>query len=290
MSHQPQGDLERLYEPIWAGGLVAMRWLFALAALVGHGRRVTGIGDVYGAPDMVFTTGWYQLAEYFYLDTTMAYVMWAVGIVGIGMIAWGGKAFRPGMILWFIGSWALIGQEALNVKAYDRLLTWIAIGFFFSAAGERDLTRKYRSPLLRYYLMIVFSAIYGSTGLLKLIYEPAWWTGEVMSLHLVEQFHGGNMLASWLSGFQVLTSIMGWWTIIFEVAFPFLIWFRKTNPWVLVLGFGFHIGLLALMQVGPFGFVSACAYPVLLCPEVARDWHARFVAWRSGTPAVPRAG
>ncbi len=275
------GDLDRLFQPEWAGGWALARVLFAVAAFAEHWRFAFGIGDAFGVPDMVFTTGWYRLADFFYMSPELAWAFWLAGMIAVPMIAYGGKWFRPGMILFAIGFWGLIGYEALNVKAHDRLLTWVGIGLFFSPAGERDLTSKYRSPAARYWLLIVYGAIYFSTGILKFLYEPMWITGEALQWHLVETYHAGNWRAAWVSGQRWLTTPMGWITLIFEIGFPFLVVFRKTNPWLLLMGTLFHLGLLLTMYVGAFAFVALSMYPVLLHPEVARGLYERFKAWRA---------
>jgi hypothetical protein len=117
-------------------------------------------------------------------------------------------------------------------------------------------------------------AIYGSTGLLKLVHEPGWFDGSVLQLHLVSPFAYGP-LATFVSGHRWLCMPMCWWTLFFEAGFPFLVIWKRTNPWLLLLGIGFHTGLLAMMYVGPFALVSWTAYPVLLHPEVARDVYLR---------------
>jgi hypothetical protein len=193
-----------------------------------------------------------------------------------------------GLVLWIIATEILHFHEALNVKRYDVLFLWFAIALLFSPAGQADLHRKWRSPFSRYFLTIVFCAIYGSTGILKLIYEPGWWTGAPLDHFLLHPLFGQKPVGLMLSG-SFLTAPMGWWTLAFEVLFPFLIWFRRTNLLLLVLGVGFHLGLLFLMDVGAFSFVAMAAYPALLHPEVGRDLHARFAAWRgrSASPAGP---
>jgi hypothetical protein len=176
-----------------------------------------------------------------------------------------------GLWVWFLGSTALIGHEALNVKAFDRLLMWVAVGLLFSPAYERGLTRKYRSPVGRWVLMLAFCSIYGSTGLFKMLMEPGWWTGETLAYHLVNPHHGGQALGIWMSGQPLIVIIMSWWTVLFEVSFLFLIWFRRTNPWILLMAAGFQVGLFWMMNIPQFFYVTLAAFPVLLHPEVARS-------------------
>jgi len=270
--------VEQIFEPQWAGAWTFTRYLFVFAAFLEHGWRITAIEDAYAAPDMIFASGMFRLSEYITITPSLGYLLWALSMLGLFCVAYGGRLFRPGLLLWAVGAWTLMGYEALNVKAHDRLLTWIAIGLMFSPAHERGLANKYRSPAGRHFLLIAYCAIYGSTGLAKHLHEPSWWTdGEVLAYHLLNFHHGGNALAVWMSTQLWLLWGMSIITVVFEVAFPFVIWFRKTNPWILLVAGLFHIGTLFLMDVGPFAFVALSAYPVLLHPEVAREWWERLV-------------
>jgi hypothetical protein len=276
------GTLAWLYVPEWAGGWELLRWAWAFAAFLCIAPRALGIGDAFGAPDMVFASFFpLNLASSLALGAQGAWALWVTGIVGVGCVAWGGRAFYPGLALWLIGNWGMLSEEALNAKAYDRLLLWIAAALVLSPAWERGLTGKWRSPLPRLFLINVYCAAYGSTGILKLLYEPTWWTGEVLSFHMLHPWFGGKPLGVFISSHLWLTAFMGWWTVAFEALFPFLVWFRRINPFVLVLGFCFHLGLLFLMDVGPFMFVAISAYPVLLHPEVARGLWERWQARRA---------
>jgi hypothetical protein len=272
-----RSTIDKLFTPQWAGGWAFTRQLFVFAGLLEYGWRVTAIEDAYAAPDMVFASGFFRLADYITLGPTTGYLLWTLCIVGLFCVSYGGKLMRPGLLMWAIGAWTLLGYEALNVKAHDRLLAWIAIGLLISPAHERGLARKYRSPIGRYFLLIAFCAIYGSTGLAKHLHEPSWWRdGEVLAYHLLNFHHGGNLIAVWVSSQGWLVWGMSLVAVAFELTFPFLIWFRKTNPWILLIAVNFHLGTLFLMDVGPFAFVSVAAYPVLLDPELARGWWERF--------------
>jgi hypothetical protein len=244
--------------------------------IAAHIPRFVRIPDAYASSDLLLTSGVMKLVEWVRFTPPTAYVIYFLGWAGIVACAYGGRAFKPGLLLYLVASWLLLAEEAANIKAHDRLFTWIAIGYLASPAGERGLFEKWRSPAARWYILIVMCAIYGSTGLMKLGFEPGWFTGTTLAYHLVRQHFAGGPLAAWVSGHIWLTAFMGIWTVVFEVGFPILVLIRRTNPWILLMGFGFHLGLLALMDVGPFGFVSLSAYPVLLHPEVARGLYLRF--------------
>jgi hypothetical protein len=275
-----RGTLAAFYEPEWAGGWALTRWLWVIVAALCTGRMAFGMGDVWGAPDMVFTRSIWRLSNVLVLDVRTAWLLWAIAMAGIALVAFRrGAAFRLGLLMWVFGAQTLLAWEALNVKRYDVLFLWITFALFLSPAGEDDLTRKWRSPLARRVMLVVYCALYGSTGLLKALHEPGWWTGETLDHDLLSIEFGQKAVGMWVAGKTWLTAPMGWWTVLFEAGFPFFVWFRRPNVALVVLGIGFHLGLLVLMDVGPFSLVAVSAYPVLLDPEMARRGWERFQAW-----------
>ena len=268
--------MDYLFAPAWAGGWTLCRWMFGVAALWGHVPHLAQLADAYACSDMLFTNGPYRLTEWIVWRPPTATALWAVGLVGIGMFTWGGRLTRPGLLLYLLGAWSLLGEEAINVKAHDRLGLWIAVALCFSPAGERSLTNKFRSPSARWFLIIIFFWLYASTGSLKLVQEPGWRDGTALQYSLLHQFHAGGTLAIWLSTQPALCRVLGWCTVGFELGFPLLVGWRRTNPWILACGVGFHLGILAMMNVGAFSLVALSAYPVLLHPDAGRAlWERR---------------
>lgn len=267
--------LDRLFAPAWAGGWTATRIVFASVLLLFALMRIPAIPDAYASDDMVFANWPFFLADHYRVTLRTAYLLAAGGVLGLAGVLAGGRAMRPGLVLFVVCEWVLLSAEALNVKAHDRLALWIALGLLFSPAAERGLVDKWRSPAARWYLLVVYAGIYGSTGWLKLLEEPAWWDGDVLAYHLVHRHFAGGPLAAWLSGQRWLVAPMGWVTVVFECLFPLLVWSRRVNPWLLVVGASFHLGIAVLMNVGKFSWIALSAYPVLLHPEVARGLWAR---------------
>ena len=281
--------LDRIFAPQWAGGWTLARILFGVAALLSHGPRVLHIEDAYASRDMVFSFYPFFFNDHWILTPGTARIVWAVGTGGALMIIWVGRLARPGVLVWLVGSWILLASEALNIKAYDRLMTWVALGIFLGPIGERDLAHKERSPFGRWYLLIVYAAIYGSTGWHKVLLEPRWWSGDVLAYHLVNLYFGGRPIGVWASDQPWITMPGSWVTLVFEAGFPFLVWFRRTNPILLAMGLTMHLGILFLMDVGPFSYCAVAAYPVLLHPDVARRIWQWLDARRAAKPAVSEA-
>ncbi len=276
--------LDRLFQPHWAGGWTAARVLFALSALGAHGQRASHIGDAYGVTDMVFDVAPFHMAQHVVLSEASAWQLWWITTAALLLVLWGGRAAKIGVVVWLVAGWTFLASEALSVKAYDRLLLFIGLGMLAGPIHERGLTGKWRSPVGRWVLMLTFGALYTSTGWFKALTEPGWWTGDALAYDMVHQWFGSRPLGVWLSGVPWAMKALSWVTLAFECTFAVLILFRRTNPWLLLVGVGMHLGIQVLMNVGPFSYVVFGAYPVLLHPEVARRLYLRWRRWRGLDP------
>jgi len=56
-------------------------------------------------------------------------------------------------------------------------------------------------------------------------------------------------------------------SVILEFGLPLALWFRKTRPFALILGIGFHIGLLVAMDVVTFSLAMIATYLLFLEPQ-----------------------
>lgn len=272
---------ERLWAPQWAGGWAVVRWSYALAGVLTMAPRVRYISDAYASSDMILTRYPLYMANWWVLTPGSATLLWAVALMGLGMLAWGGRLARPGVLLWIVAGTLFVSGEALNTKAYDRLLFWEALALLFAPIGQRSLTEKWRSPLARWMVLIIFCAIYGSTGWLKWLEEPHWRDGTALAYSLVDRNFGQTTLGVWISGHMTICKLLSWFTLAFEMTFPVLVLLRRSNPVVLLLGVGFHIGIAMTMHVGTFSWVALSMYPILLHPVHAQRLHARWVSRRS---------
>ncbi len=75
-------------------------------------------------------------------------------------------------------------------------------------------------------------------------------------------------------------------TLIFEVSFAFLVWFRKTKWLVLAAGVTLHVGIWVFMRIDNFSWVMIGAYPVFITNEEYR--HAFRLLQRSWTRLIRR--
>ena len=229
-------DLERLYAPRWAGGWADSRVLFGLATILAQLERIPEVRDALASPSLVLSSGPTRVSDHVLLGGPAAWTVWAGGLLGsLGILA-GGRLAKPGVLGWFASHAVLLVALGLNVRAPERVIVFCSVAMLLAPIGERALWTKARSPAPRWFTMVFFAALYGSTGFMKALEEPAWWTGDALPLDLVDRHHAGGVIAAWISGQHWLCFGLGWGTIAFEASFPFLIGFAELTPWVLLAG------------------------------------------------------
>jgi uncharacterized membrane protein YphA (DoxX/SURF4 family) len=64
-----------------------------------------------------------------------------------------------------------------------------------------------------------------------------------------------------------ILTLMTYLTLVWELSFPFLLFNRITRRVVLWLGLGMHVGMWAVLEVGPFSWVMICSYVAFLDPD-----------------------
>lgn len=58
-----------------------------------------------------------------------------------------------------------------------------------------------------------------------------------------------------------------YFTILFEIAFPFLIWFKRTKYWVIAAGILLHIGIWVFMRIDNFSWIMIGTYSIFIQVE-----------------------
>lgn len=65
-------------------------------------------------------------------------------------------------------------------------------------------------------------------------------------------------------------SLLTWSVLLFQLCFPFLVWIRRLRYPMLLLGLGFHLGLLYGLDIPMFQWDILSAYVLFLDPELIR--------------------
>ena len=209
---------------------------------------------------------------------------------------------------------ALTGINSNTVGAYDWLLTnalWLVVLARSTATLSLDCrlrTGRWRgdkpvSAWPRYLAIYQIVLVYWSTGMHKLSH---YWTpaGGFSALYYILQeptWQRWDM--TWLAHVYPLTQVATATTWAWELTSPLLLlvlWYRRRRDrpgrlralcnrlplrglWVAV-GLAVHLGILVLMDVGPFSLVSLAYYPCLFHPDEWRRWTGKLL--RRSPPAV----
>jgi hypothetical protein len=115
-------------------------------------------------------------------------------------------------------------------------------------------------------LQIQIAYVYANTATSKLL-SARWREGRMLYDVLASP-----VFAEWPTWLEprALVAAMTWGTLLFEVSFPVLVWFRKTRYPVLVAGVLFHLGIDVLMIIPMFSWIMIVSYAAFLDDDVVR--------------------
>jgi hypothetical protein len=174
----------------------------------------------------------------------------------------------------------LIWADCGRVWSVD---AWLARRRRDASAGAA-LTSIAPLRLIRYQVALVYLA----SGLWKL-YSPTWRDGTAVHYVLNNNvFH--RFPESLPAGWDVLATMATYATLGWELLFAFMLLFAPMRRIVLVLGVLIHLGMLSLIEIGPFHFVMLAAYPAFLDPQTVSRLPQALAGWgviRGGESVSP---
>jgi hypothetical protein len=141
-------------------------------------------------------------------------------------------------------------------------------------------------------MQIQVAVMYLFTGLAKLSdlhWEDGWLSGDWLDGTALYWVFNDVAITRWsyaqLPVPMGLCRLMTWGTLVFEIGFGLLVLIRPLRPWVLLLGVGLHLGILAVMEIGWFSQVTLCWYLLFVPGERLAALAGR--AYARATGAVP---
>ena len=292
-----------------ATALALCRILVAFAVLLHLSRLVHSGADLLVWVD-ADTTGVRHLPATWLGEATLANlrVLETLGIVGaVGMIL--GLFTRTSTLLTLVGYRTLADLNSQSGGSYDDLIKNILLVLVLSGCGRalsldargrgaRDLVPAWP----RYVLLGQLALMYWSTAMQKV--SAGWIPGGPLDAlwYILQQptWHRADM--TWLAPYFPLTQLATFSVWTFEQAAPLLLlalWFRdtRTRPgrlralfnrvdyraWFVVFDVGMHLGIEAVMEVGPFSAACLSLYACCFHPD---EW-ARVSRPASARPATP---
>ncbi len=108
---------------------------------------------------------------------------------------------------------------------------------------------------------IQLSLIYVLSGFDKLTSHP-WRTGDaVYSIVNLDYFINPRLIIPFNGAVYI---VLAWAIIVFELGFPFLIWFKRVRVYALATGIVFHIGIIFVLSLPDFGLVMLLMYSLFI--------------------------
>jgi vitamin K-dependent gamma-carboxylase len=180
------------------------------------------------------------------------------------MIGW---AFRPACFVFaaFLGYFLLLDKGLFNNHIYLFVLLSFMLGFthadhFFSLRNflSKEKMANLRIPQWEVFIFQLHLAIvYFYGGLAKL--NPDWLLRCEPIKSMIKVYSHDDLFAAWLNlGFQ--PPLLTYGGLLFDLAIPFLLWWKRTRWWSLLPLFFFHFSnSITFDDIGIFPFIMVCS-------------------------------
>jgi len=104
-----------------------------------------------------------------------------------------------------------------------------------------------------------------------------WWNGDALWVVFTNGQHHSRFMLDLLASQYWISNVGTYATVLIEIAFPFLIWQRRTRPYLLAAAIFLHFQFAVLMGLFYFSFVMVMGHMSFVRPE----WLARLGrAWK----------
>jgi HTTM domain len=277
-----------LARPIAAERVAALRIATALALLVDLCFGLLPYFNALFSPDALggreqyawrFRDGHYYWSLLRFLpDAWGPHLLMAVWVGAVFALLIGYRPFISGLVVWMcaVSFWNINPGISNGGDQFRNSLPWIvALSRSGAVWGGQSFRRGgYTGPVQVpgwpvKVLIVQMCCVYFFSGVYKMG-SPQWRSGSVM-YHVNHDLtwslapHLMSLLPVWLH------RLSSWVTIVWELAFPALIAFRRTRAPTLWLGVVFHLLTLFTLEVGAFAIYSLVFYVVFVPWERLRE-------------------
>jgi len=224
-----------------------------------------------------------DIAKYFklnwlYIDFTKDYNIVLFCMLGIvfSFLFMIGIAQRLSAIILFFSLFILKARNLYILDGADNVISVILPFFLFidtySISNKYELAKEKLSPKIlsisnmfsTYFsiaIMVQVCIIYFFAGLHKLQGE-VWREGTALYYILNSQDFSPTRFNSYFTKSIILVKISTWFTIIFQLMFPFFLFFRKTKVIIIFIGMLLHFGIFFMMKIDNFSLIMISCYTV----------------------------
>jgi len=243
----------------WAGWAV-YGWLFVMFVFL-----VLNMEMLWGRGSMQ----WMRYAEatrlnnlFMHLFYVKSHAPWVLAVHGISLVlaafGWGGAVPRmlvfvtAGMLYFSAfsvlnGGYALIWQLSGFLVLFNRSGLWMWFGDW-----SRPLLWALRMQVVTVYFFSALNKLQGTT----------WLDGSAVYYALRNDAFAGSGLDALVQSWPTLAAALTWGGLVYQCAFPLLIWFSRMRPYLLMAGVVFHLFIALFMGLPDFGLAMVLSYVV----------------------------
>lgn len=117
-----------------------------------------------------------------------------------------------------------------------------------------------------YAIMIQICIMYLFAGIHKL-YGSVWRDGTALYYILNSEDFSPSFLNSIFTQSLTLVKVATWFTIFFQLTFPFCIWLKPLKKYYIIIGVILHIGIFIMMKIDNFSFIMIACYAIFINNE-----------------------
>lgn len=161
----------------------------------------------------------------------------------------------------------------------DNLLYFILIYMIFTNSYKHlTITHRYRqnavsnfvSNLASISIMLHLCLIYFVSGVHK-IHADVWLNG-VATYYILQLERFNSPINGYFTSNTFLIAFSTYYTLLFEMLFPFLVWNRRLRPIFLISGVLMHLGIYFTMMIYDFEILFIVIYGFFIPNEVWQKW------------------
>lgn len=149
---------------------------------------------------------------------------------------------------------------ALAINGGDTILGFfIFLLVFTSEKKEKTTENRMMTNAAWLMLKLHLCCIYFINGYGKIV-KKIWLNGDAMyATWNLEYFSNPHLVPNWFLN-PAVCFLTAWSVMIFELSFPFLIWYRTPRKYLIPIGILFHLFIALFLSLPDFGLTMIIAY------------------------------
>jgi hypothetical protein len=272
------------FRPVSARPLGAFRIVFGLVMIANLGFMAVDLDYWYTNAGLLRGTeareaaGPLRFSALNYIQDPVSVRLWfgATALAAVGLtVGWHSRVMA---LVFYLMMLSIHHRDIPTNSGADALVTIMSFYMVLCPSGAAyslDARRAARNrgtraePLIppwpQRLIQLQVSLVYLSTAMWK-CRGGAWVDGTALH-YVLYNSELGHFDLSFLTQYRLLVDLMTHGALVIEFAMAFLLWFRPTRRWVIVVGLSLHVGIQILVNIPIFGELMTACYLLFLAPD-----------------------